>query len=433
MKKPITCAIAGLGNRGNDIYGNYQFVRPDEMKVTAVAEPREERRNAAKKRYGLPEERCFRTVEELLEYPKMADVIVIATQDRQHVEQAVKALSQGYHVLCEKPVSPQIDECIKLKETAHTYGKLVAVGHVLRYTPFYSKIKALIDSGRIGEIVSIQAMEQVTWWHQAHSYVRGNWRKKEETSPMILAKSCHDLDILVWLTGRKCRRVSSYGGLYLFRKEKAPKGAAKRCLSGCAAKEHCPYDAEKIYVTNKNTGIREVIREGREGDEAWPVCVLTSGNLTEEAVYEALHTGPYGRCVYACDNDVVDHQTVNMEFEGGITADFQMTAFTAQGGRTIHVCGTNGDICGNLSEDKVTLTEFGKEPEVFYVAEGDMSGHAGGDNRLIHDFLMAVRDGADEEKLKTGIDVSVQSHIIAFAAEQSRLSGGQVIEIDSMY
>lgn len=432
MSQIITCAIAGLGNRGNDIYGNYQFVSPEEMKVVAVADPQEEKRKAAKERYGLSVGQCFSTAEEMLSQPKLADVIIIATQDRQHVEQAIKAIEKGYHVLCEKPISPDLEECKRLKEAAHKYQKIVAVGHVLRYTPFYSKIKELIDDGAIGEVVSIQAMEQVTYWHQAHSYVRGNWRRSDETSPMILAKSCHDLDIFVWLLGKACKKVSSYGGLSLFTKEKAPEGATLRCMDGCKAKEDCPYDAEKIYITNERTGIRSVVREKRTGDEAWPCCVLSPNDLSEEAIRNALKTGPYGRCVYACDNNVVDHQVVNMEFEDGITVDFQMTAFTGEGGRTIHVCGTKGDIKGNLSKNRVILTQFGRTPVSFDVAEGDMSGHAGGDNRLIHDFLETVRKGAGEKELRTGIDVSIQSHLIAHAAEESRKCGGKTVCPDNL-
>lgn len=431
MRK-ITCAIAGLGNRGNDIYGNYEFVRPEEMKVVAIAEPLKEKRECAKKKYQLEDAQCFETAEEMLKMPQLADVMVIATQDRQHVDQAVKAVRKGYHVLCEKPISPSASECRRLQDAAHKYNRIVAVGHVLRYTPFYSKVKELVDSGRIGEIVSIQAMENVTYWHQAHSYVRGNWRDSEETSPMILAKSCHDCDIFAWLIGKKCQKVSSFGSLSHFRADQAPEGAAMRCLDGCKAKENCPYDAEKIYITNKRTGVRTVIKEGKTGDDAWPVCVVSPNDLSEKAVYEAIKTGPYGRCVYHCDNDVVDHQVVNMEFEGNVTVDFQMCAFTGHGGRTIHVCGTRGDIYGNLGESKVTIEEFGKEPEEYNVAQGDMSGHAGGDNRLIHDFLEAVAKGADEEALRTGIDVSIQSHLIALAAEQSRLNGGKPISLDEI-
>ena len=294
----ITCAIVGLGNRGNDIYGHYEFVNPEEMKVVAIAEPIKEKRECGKETYHLDEEHCFETAEELLNQPQLADVIVIATQDRQHVEQAVKALSLGYHVLCEKPISPSAEECRRLQKAAHEYNRIVAVGHVLRYTPFYSKVKELVDSGRIGEIVSIQAMEHVTYWHQAHSYVRGNWRNADETSPMILAKSCHDCDIFSWLIGKKCERVSSFGSLSHFREEQAPEGAALRCLDGCKVKENCPYDAEKIYITNEKIGVRHIVKAGKTGDDAWPICVLSPTDLSEEAVYKALKTGPYGRCVY---------------------------------------------------------------------------------------------------------------------------------------
>ncbi|HBA64455.1 MAG TPA: gfo/Idh/MocA family oxidoreductase [Lachnospiraceae bacterium] len=432
MKKKMTVAIAGFGSRGNDIYAHYQLVAPEEMQVTAMADPLEERRKAAQRIYGVAPENCFASAEEMLDAPKLADVCVIATQDKQHVKQAVQAIRKGYHVLCEKPISPDIADCLLLQKTAHEYKKMVAVGHVLRYTPFYSGIRKIIQSGRIGDVVTIQAMENVSYWHQAHSYVRGNWRQSEETSPMIMAKSCHDMDIFCWLLDKKCKKISSYGSLYQFRPEKAPAGAARRCMDGCKAKENCPYDAEKIYVTNAGTGIRDVIRrlEEEPAFDPWPVNVLTPHELTEEAVYRQIQEGPYGRCVYACDNDVVDHQVVNMEFEDHVTVDFTMTAFTSGGGRTIKVCGTMGDICGNLNEDRIVVTEFGKEPEEICLAEGDMSGHSGGDNRMIHDFLSTLEEEADEKELRTGIDVSIQSHIMAAAAEYSRCHGGESIDLE---
>lgn len=430
MKRKITVAVAGLGNRGNDIYAHYQLVAPDEMQVVAVADPIREKREAAQRLYGVAPENCFETAEEMLEQPQLADVCVITTQDKQHVAQGVRAIQKGYHLICEKPISPSIEECLRLQREAHEHHKAVAVGHVLRYTPFYSKIKEVIESGAIGDVVTIQAMEHVTYWHQAHSYVRGNWRSSEETSPMLFAKCCHDLDIFVWLLGKECKRVSSYGDLYLFKPEMAPEGAAMRCLE-CPVKEDCPYDAEKIYVTSEVTGIRKVLREHRTQDEAWPVCILSPNDLTEEAIYRQLREGPYGRCVYHCDNDVVDHQVVNMEFEDHVTVNFMMTAFTSKGGRTIHVCGTKGDITGNISDSKITVTQHGKTPEVIDTAQGDMSGHAGGDNRLIHDFLSTLSGEKGAEQLKTGIDVSVQSHIIASAAEYSRIHQGASVDIQS--
>ncbi len=430
MKRKITVAVAGLGNRGNDIYAHYQLVAPDEMQVVAVADPIKGKREAAQRLYGVSSENCFETAEEMLEQPQLADVCVIATQDKQHVEHGVKAIQKGYHLICEKPISPSIEECLRLQNTAHEHHRVVAVGHVLRYTPFYSKIKEVIEAGVIGNVVTVQAMEHVTYWHQAHSYVRGNWRRSEETSPMLFAKCCHDLDIFVWLIGKKCKRVSSYGDLYLFKPEMAPEGASVRCLD-CPVKDTCPYDAEKIYVTSELTGIRKVIRENRTQNAAWPVCILSPNDLSEEAIYRELREGPYGRCVYHCDNNVVDHQVVNMEFEDHVTVNFMMTAFTSKGGRTIHVCGTKGDIVGNLSDNKVTVTRHGEASEVIDVAHGDMSGHAGGDNRLIHDFLSALSEEEGEENLKTNIDVSVQSHLIAAAAEYSRIHQGASVDIQN--
>ena len=431
MERPVTAAIAGLGNRGNDIYAHYQLVAPEEMKVVAVADPVAGKREAAREEYGVAPENCFETVEDLLKQPKLADILVIATQDKQHVAQAVEAIKKGYHILCEKPISPSLEECLLLQKTAHEYGRMVAVGHVLRYTPFYSKIKEVIESGQIGDVVSVQGLENVKYWHQAHSFVRGNWRDSVETSPMILAKCCHDMDIFVWLLGKKCERVSSYGSTYLFKESMAPDGCAMRCLDGCAAKENCPYDAEKIYITDKGTGIRNIVEKNLTGDDAWPCCVL-SQTLTEEAIYDQIKTGPYGRCVYHCDNNVVDHQVVNMEFEGGVTVNFTMSAFTSGGGRDIRVMGTMGDIIGDLHTGIVKVTNFGKETEVYDInaTAGDLSGHAGGDNRLIHDFLAAVEEGETKGQLRTGVDVSIQSHIIALAAEYSRIHEGESVALD---
>lgn len=429
MKK-VTMAIVGLGNRGNDIYAHYQLVAPNEVEIVAVADPIEGRRKQAQELYGLTANQCYQTAEELLDQPKLADVLVVATQDKQHVAQAVKGVEKGYHIICEKPISPSIGECLVLQKSAHRYKRKIAVGHVLRYTPFYSKVKEIIKSGRIGDVVTIQAIESVTFWHQSHSFVRGNWRNSKETSPMILAKCCHDMDIFTWLLEKKCEKITSYGDLYLFKEAMAPEGATHRCMDGCKVKESCPYDAEKIYITNDRTGIRQVIAQNKKGDDAWPVCVLSPNELTEEAIYQEIKDGPYGRCVYYCDNNVVDHQVVNMEFENHITVNFTMTAFTAKPGRSIKVCGTKGDIIGELADNVVRVTEFGKNEEVFNVAEGDMSGHAGGDNRFIHDFLYSILQEDDEEQLKTGIDVSIQSHIMAIAAEYSRQNQGVSVDIE---
>ena len=338
MEKVITIAVAGYGLRGQ-CYSQYTLEHPDAMKVVAVADIVREKVDAAKQLFNLPEQMCFDSAEQMLEQPKLADLMFICTQDRQHVPMALAALEKGYHVLLEKPISPELSECIELQKKAHEKNRVVTVCHVLRYSPFYQTVKQIMDSGKLGEIRNISAHEDVGYFHQAHSFVRGNWRSSEETSPMILAKSCHDMDLLQWLMGQRCEYISSYGSLSHFRADKAPEGATEYCLGGCKCKDECPYDAEKIYITNKKTGVRD-------NHGGWP-CNALCVDPTEENVYEAIKTGPYGRCVYHCDNDVVDHEVVDMEFENGATAVFTMTAFTKNTRRTIRVMGTLGELEGD--------------------------------------------------------------------------------------
>ena len=341
MEKVITIAVAGYGLRGQ-CYSQYTLEHPDTMKVVAVADIVREKVDAAKQLFNLPEQMCFDSAEQMLEQPKLADLMFICTQDRQHVPMALAALEKGYHVLLEKPISPELSECIELQKKAHEKNRVVTVCHVLRYSPFYQTVKQIMDSGKLGEIRNISAHEDVGYFHQAHSFVRGNWRNSEETSPMILAKSCHDMDLLQWLMGQRCEYISSYGSLSHFRADKAPEGATEYCLGGCKCKDECPYDAEKIYITNKKTGVRD-------NHGGWP-CNALCVDPTEENVYEAIKTGPYGRCVYHCDNDVVDHEVVDMEFENGATAVFTMTAFTKNTRRTIRVMGTLGELEGDSGQ-----------------------------------------------------------------------------------
>ena len=298
MSYPVRVAICGLGSRGKDTYAPISEVLPEQMVIAAVAEPIEEKREAVRLRYGIAEEMCFETGEEMFARERLADVALICTQDAMHVDHAVAALEKGYHLLLEKPIATTQADTEKILETAKRMNRSVVVCHVLRYAPFFETIFDAIDSGEIGELMCIQALENVGYWHQAHSFVRGNWRSEEESTFMLLAKCCHDLDYLVWLTGQRCARVSSFGSLRHVRKECAPEGAAARCTEGCAAKENCPYDAEKVYLTNKETGILH-------GNADWP-CNILAQDPDEEKIRRAIEEGPYGRCVYACDNDVVD-------------------------------------------------------------------------------------------------------------------------------
>ena len=421
MSQPVTFAICGCGARGLEAYAPYQLTHPEEMKVVAGADVRPERLELLQKRFGVPAGMCFPSDEALLAQPRLADVMIVSTQDRQHVDAALKALDKGYHILLEKPISPDLDQCRALQKKAHETGRLVVVCHVLRYTRFYAALEDLLRRGAVGKVETIDAIEHVAYWHQAHSFVRGNWRNSNETSPMILQKSCHDMDILRWLAGAPCLRVQSFGSLDYFKAENAPEGAALRCLDGCACKDACPYDAEKIYVTDPRTGIR-----GR--GRGWPCGVLAS-EPDEEKIYAALRTGPYGRCVFHCDNNVVDHQTVNLEFANHIHATFTMTAFTQDCHRTIKVTGTMGEIEGDMEKNALILRRFGRPEETIDLSEegGQFSGHGGGDFGLMASFCRLMAEGGADAL--TGVDASVESHVMALAAEASRLDGGRTITL----
>ena len=413
MKK-VTAVLVGEGHRGVDAYAPYALEHPQELRFVAVAEPDGGRRESFRQRYGIEEGMCFLSWEELLREERLADAALICTQDRMHFEPALKALEKGYHVLLEKPMAASPGHCIEMGEYAARFGRIFSVCHVLRFTSFFSAIKNLLDGGRIGRLISIQHNENVAYWHQAHSYVRGNWRNSVDSSPMILAKSCHDMDILLWLAGADCVRLSSFGSLTHFKSSNAPEGAPERCLDGCPAGDGCIYHAAKLYLM-ENTD--------------WPTSVI-SADTSLEARTRALREGPYGRCVYRCDNNVVDHQVVNIEFANEVTAAFTMCAFTGSITRTIKLMGTGGEIRGVMEKNEIEITDFSSQrKEVVRLDEtGGSTGHQGGDRGLIRDFVRLVqRDGADEGLTSAGI--SVQSHLMAFAAEKSRLEK-RVIEME---
>ena len=290
------------------------------------------------------------------------------------------------------------------------HSRILSICHVLRYTPFYTAIKDVIDSGKIGQPVSMQQLENVGFRHQAHSFVRGNWRTTEESTPMILAKSCHDMDIILWLMGSDCTRVSSFGGLFHFREENAPPGAPERCLDGCPHRAECNYYAPDCYLQNSQEWNVQVFQK------------VVSLDTSAEGIYEALRTGPYGRCVYRCDNDVVDHQVVSMEFASGATADFTMCAFTSNGGRSLKIMGTKGQITADMESNWIEVVPFhsGNREVIHTNASG--AGHGGGDEGIMQDFIALV-GGHGAGKSRSSANTSVQSHLMALAAEQSRLTG----------
>ena len=418
MQKKITLVIIGLGSRGKNAYGAELLTLKDRAMVTAVAEPDEERLKIGGDEHNVPPEKRFHSAEELLAQPKLADAAIICVQDRQHVPVALAALRKGYDILLEKPVSPILSELQEIVRVAREEKRRVVVCHVLRYTDFFGLIKQTIDSGRLGKVINIQALENVRYWHQAHSFVRGNWRNAGLSSCMILQKCCHDMDILLWLTGKHCKYVSSFGSLSLFKEENAPKGSAMRCLD-CNVADTCPYNAVRFYLDEFH----------RTGDD-WPQNVVAF-EPTEEKLLNALREGPYGRCVYHCDNDVVDHQVVNLELEDGSTCNFTMTAFTAHGGRTIRIGGTKGEILADMKANTIRVMRYGEEDEVIDVRKlaDDFSGHAGGDAVMVHEFIDLVRGEIEMSPTLTAIDRSVESHLVALAAEESRLDHGRPIRI----
>ncbi|CAM3900892.1 Gfo/Idh/MocA family protein [Kibdelosporangium persicum] len=409
MSNPVTMAIVGAGSRGNNYASG--AVRTGKARVVAVAEPRLVRRKLFAEKYEVPADAVFDDWRELLDRPRIADIAVISTQDRDHVEPAVALARRGYHLLLEKPMATSETDCERIVQAAEEADVMLAVCHVLRYTPYSRVLKQIVDSGRIGDIVSVEHLEPVGWWHQAHSYVRGNWRREDESSFMLMTKSCHDLDWLAYIIGRPARRVSSFGSLYEFRKERQPEGAADRCLD-CGVEATCPYSALRIYLPFLD-----------RPEKNWPLSVVTT-DRTVDGVMKALREGPYGRCVYSCDNDVVDHQVVNIEYSGGVTASFTMTAFAPGTHRKTRIFGTRGSIEGD--GETIAVHDFLTGPDVVDVGEVGGStaadGHGGGDQGIVDAFVEAVRTG-DRGLILTDGRESLDSHRLVWAAERARRTG----------
>ncbi|MHA1292908.1 MAG: Gfo/Idh/MocA family oxidoreductase [Promethearchaeota archaeon] len=455
-RNPLTAILIGAGNRGLTIYGRYAEKNSDKLKFIAVAEPIETRRKKFAEIHNIPSNYCYKTWEDLLTEKKIADIAIICTQDQLHTEPTIKALELGYDVLLEKPMAHTLKDNVRIVKKVEETGRILGVGHVLRYTDFFSTIYNSIQNGLIGNIVNITHRENVGWFHMAHSFVRGNWRNKESSSPMILAKCCHDLDLLYWIVGSLPRKISSVGNLLHFRKENAPKGAPKYCLDGCPARDICLYYAPRIYIDIEP--ILQVIDKGENklfkffGNlrrkhlrilriftilipllkqlrywREWPVEPLYHGHeedFSDEAKMKILKTSPYGRCVYHCDNNVVDHQLVTIEFENGVTANLTMHGFGDNDGRTLRIDGTKGTLIGEFSMSGMKIIFYdhfsGKEKIIYKQKLGiSMAQHGGGDTKLIDAFINSIVK--NESQTLTNAKASFESHLMAFAAEESRL------------
>lgn len=401
--------IVGAGSRGT-IYGD--LAKQNGVHIAAIAERRQDRLMDAAKRWQVTDDMLFSDASDLFAQGKIADAAIIASQDQDHFGHVMQALDCGYDILLEKPIAPTPQECIAIEEKANALGRKITVCHVLRYTNFFMGIKEILDSGELGKIVSIKHSENIGNFHMAHSFVRGNWRNVKSSCPIILAKSCHDLDILLWLTDAHCTKVAAFGSLSYFKESNAPIGSTDRCCT-CPVAKDCRYEAKKMYLP--------VLGQ-------WPADVVCL-EQSEDALMDALRTGPYGRCVYRCDNDVCDHMSMILEFDNGVTATFSLSAQTSACHRNIHIMCEDGEILADDETKQIIVRKHVSsqadtfEERIIHVRTNG-SGHGGGDAGILEDFTACMRNASADSR--SSISRSVESHLMAGAMEQSRLTGTAV-------
>ncbi len=408
LDKPVTAIVLGAGNRGN-VYGRYAAANGAELKMVGVAEPNDFRNERFAKTHNIEPSRRFKTWEDVFKIPKFADAIIISTPDYLHYGPAMKALEMGYNVLLEKPISPSLQECLDILKASKKANTIIAVCHVLRYTAYFRKLKEICDTGNLGTMMSINHLEGIEYAHMAHSYVRGNWHESKKTNPIILAKSCHDLDIMRWLANKQAKSVSAYGNLKWFKAENAPVGSTDRCVEGCKVERDCPFSAIKIYhEQRKRVHVLDVPEDPAQQGPA---------------ILEKLKTSDYGRCVYKMNNDQPDHYTSIFQFEDGILATFGLEAFTGWEARKTRIMFSFGEVVGD--NDLIEVTDFRtKETTKWRASEQNnfnASGHGGGDWGLVQNFVQAVAQNKPT-LLTSTITASIESHVMGFMAEESRKS-----------
>ncbi len=407
MKKEI--AIIGFGARGR-IYKAFADKNPDLFNVVAAVDVDQEKREQLQKG-GV--KYVYEDYKDFLKDNHKLDMVIISTSDALHREQAVACLEKGYHLLLEKPIATTLEDCEAILDVANKNNRKVFVAHVLRYTPFYRTLKEIVDSGKLGEVFSIHASENIGFYHFANSYVRGNWHREADSSPVILAKCCHDMDIIAYLMNEQCVSVSSVGELSHFNEKCAPEGSTEYC-SDCPIGGNCVYNAQRVYTTyGRSFGGYFFNKEG-----------------TDSELLAALKGSDYDKCVYHNDNDVVDHQSTVMLFENGKTAVHTMVAFSKEIYRDIKIYGTKAELVGVMEENFIEIRTFGGDVERVPVIIPDdvVGGHCGGDNYFMQQIYYALND--EPCKGITYLDVSVQSHRMAFAAEKSRKNQGEMLKIN---
>lgn len=434
QSKPITAIIVGAGHR-SFVYSELAKTNPEMLKIVGVADPNPIRRKKAMDYFGFGEDMCFENAEELAKKGKLADTVINGTMDEQHLETAVPLLNAGYDMLLEKPFAPNEEEMREIVECAKENNSKVMICHVLRYTPFYYSIKERIVNGEIGDIINIQTTEHVSYHHLSTSYVRGKWANSDKChTSMLLAKCCHDLDIMMWMMAEtKPTQICSFGGKYQFKPENAPKGAGTICMKDCPLVDTCVYSTKRLYIDHPDRWAFYVW-DALEGKE----------NVTIEDKIELMKSdSPYARCIYKCDNNVVDHQSVMVNFASGATGTHNMVGGSAEPRRDIHIIGTKGEIFGNFEESKFTVLKIDPSPdahneecdveEVDLKVTGDMvgayGGHGGGDERLAADFVKFIR-GEKPSLACTSIFDSVAGHLSVYLADKSRENGGEPQKVE---
>lgn len=431
--RPITAIIVGAGHR-SFVYSELAKTNPEMLKIVGVADPNPIRRKKAMDYFGFKEDMCFENAEELAKKGKLADTVINGTMDEQHLETAVPLLDAGYDMLLEKPFAPNEEEMRQIVNCAKKNNSKVMICHVLRYTPFYYAIKERIVNGEIGDIINIQTTEHVSYHHLSTSYIRGKWANSDEChTSMLLAKCCHDLDIIMWMMSEtKPKQISSFGGKFQFKPENAPKEAGTICMKDCPLVDTCVYSTKRLYIDHPD----------RWAFYVWDALEGKKNVTIEDKIALMKSDSPYARCIYKCDNNVVDHQSVLINFESGATGTHNMVGGSAEPRREIHIIGTKGEIFGNFEESKFTVLKIDPSPdahneecdveEVDLRVTGDMvgayGGHGGGDERLAADFVKFIR-GEKPSLACTSIFDSVAGHLSVYLADKSRENGGIPMDV----
>lgn len=433
QSKPVTAIIVGAGHRAF-VYSELAKTNPELLKIVGVADPNPVRRKKAMEYFGFSEDMCFNSAQALAEKGRLADAVINGTMDEQHLETAIPLLNAGYDMLLEKPFAVCEEDMRQIVECAKKNNSKVMICHVLRYTPFYYAIKEKIVNGEIGDIINIQMTEHVSYHHLSTSYIRGKWANSDKChTTMLLAKCCHDIDLMMWfMSETKPVSISSFGSKFQFKPENAPENAGTICMKDCPLVDECVYSTKRLYIDHPD----------RWSFYVWDALEGIENPTIEDKIALMKTDNPYARCIYKCDNNVVDHQSVLVNFASGATGTHNMVGGSAEPRRNIHIIGTKGEIFGNFEESKFTVLKINPSPdahneecdveEVDLRITGDMvgayGGHGGGDERLAEDFVKFIK-GEKPSLACTSIFDSVAGHLCVYLADKSRESGGMPVEV----